>query len=74
MYIFLTVYFCISEIFKINFSKRFYSTKSPFNLCFRVVNSQWLFCSKKSGVKCSYERFLVYKEFFGLIKVYSTLL
>ena len=28
------------------------------------MNSQRLFCSKKTGVKCWYERFLVYKGYF----------
>ena len=31
-----------------------------FNLCSRVVNLQRLFCTLKTGVKCLYERFLVY--------------
>ena len=33
---------------------KFLSTKSPLNLCSCVVNSQRLFCSQKSGAKCSY--------------------
>ena len=33
-----------------NVSNRFLSTKSPFNLCSRPLNSQRLFCSQKAGV------------------------
>ena len=45
-YILLTqIYICIPESLKINVSNNL------LNLCSRVVNSQTLFCSQKSGVK-----------------------
>jgi hypothetical protein len=44
--------FCIPEIFKPNASNQFMSTKLPFELCSRAVNSQRLFCSQQAGVKC----------------------
>ena len=40
----------------------FFFYKITFLICVdSVVNSQRLFCSKKSGVKCYYKSFLVYK-------------
>ena len=31
------------------------------NLYLKVNNSQWLLCSKKTGIKCGHYRYLVYK-------------
>ena len=51
------IYFCIPEIFKKHVSNRFLSTRLPSEFVFSFIesmNSQWVFCSQKAGVKCSY--------------------
>ena len=53
--------YLISEILK----NRVFGKQYPFRFCGQVENSKWMLYSLKTGVKCGYLRFFIYKCFFG---------
>ena len=44
------------------FKPNFWVQNHLWNLCSRIANLQKLSCSQKTGLKCSFYRFLVYKN------------
>ena len=58
----MIIYICTSKILKTCVFKTCFSVHN-IHLCWQVENTKLILCSQKTGVKCAYLRFLMYKIF-----------